>query len=107
MYLFIQIFLSRLYFIKQNYSNAVHKFPVYWIIKCYCIVLYWAKWHKTRPSCMEATSQELRPHIKVRKSAEEEDETFNKEEETLFNNNNNNNIHLFQTHNTCMYNMSI
>ena len=39
MYLFILIFLSRLYFINF-YSNAVHKFPVYGTIKLYCIVLY-------------------------------------------------------------------
>ena len=33
-------FLSRLYLINFFYSNHVHEFPVYGIIKCYCIVLY-------------------------------------------------------------------
>ena len=43
--MFYFIFLSRLYFINFFYSNAVHKFPVYGKIKCYCIVLY-IVWHR-------------------------------------------------------------
>ena len=40
--IYYYFFLSRLYFITFFFFlwNAVHKFPVYGTIKCYCIVLY-------------------------------------------------------------------
>ena len=40
-YLFFKyIFITIVFLINFFYSNAVHKFPVFGTIKCYCIVLY-------------------------------------------------------------------